>query len=435
MASYKWLGIFLLLFLWSAVASQNPAAAEAEPVLPNANAAQRIEWMDIHNGEVREVLLALAKVAGVNLAMDDAVAGTVTVRLKDISFTEALDLVTGLKGLTYQRRGDVVLIGSGEQLGRNFGRVYFYPLKYADAKTLLDSLNLPFLDRAAEKQSRLRLDIATNTLVFHGTEEEAAKVRLLLEQLDVPPPQISLTAQVVAISRAGSQDLGVEWSWDRLPKMADYSEPSKSVNPDGSVDYYPGKISRGSALDRPGVIKFGRDPEGRPYEFYFQAKVNALVASGDAKVLARPRIMAMNNREARILIGDRVPVLTEKKNSRGETTVATEYIDAGIKLTYTPRINAAGEITASVHTEVSSPTLAPELKAYRITTREAQTQVRMKDGETMVIGGLIGSSETKNLRGIPYLSNLPVLGWLFKSQSHSRDDTEVVIFLTATIVK
>ncbi|HWR41456.1 MAG TPA: secretin N-terminal domain-containing protein [Patescibacteria group bacterium] len=395
----------------------------------------RVEQMNIQNGDVRDVLMALAKTAGANMIVDESVTGTVTAQLRDVSFEEALVLITRTKGLSFQRRDGVIIVGSGEQLGKGFDELHILPLKYAGAKDVAEVLGAALRERAGEKNQRLRVDTSRNIVIFWGTPAEKEQIERLLAELDAPPPQISLVARVVAIQRASSRDLGVDWSWDLLPKTADYGEPSKSVNPDGSVDYYPGTISRSSSLDRPGVIQFGRDPEGRPYEFYFQAKVNALVSSGNAKILARPQIMAIDGREAKILIGDRVPVVTEKKNNRGDITASTEYIDAGIKLTYTPRINTDGQITAIVHTEVSSPTLTPELKAYRITTREAQTHVRMRDGETMVIGGLIGSSETKNLRGIPYLSDLPVLGWLFKSQNNAKDDTEVVIFLTAKIIK
>ena len=124
-----------------------------------------------------------------------------------------------------------------------------------------------------------------------------------------------------------------------------------------------------------------------------------------------------------------------EKTENGKTTSTIEYIDAGIKLNYTPRINADGYITASVHTEVSTPTLVPEMKAYRVTTREAGTEVRMKDGETMVIGGLIGSEESGGKNKVPFFSDFPLLGKLFQSTHTAKSETEVVIFLTAQIVK
>lgn len=115
---------------------------------------------------------------------------------------------------------------------------------------------------------------------------------------------------------------------------------------------------------------------------------------------------------------------------------ATEYVDAGIKLRYTPIINSDGSmVTAEVHTEVSTPTLVSDLKNYRITSRQADTNVRMKNGETLIIGGLIGEEETKSVQRIPLLSKLPLLGNLFKNTSKRKTNTEVLMFLTPYITE
>ena len=142
----------------------------------------------------------------------------------------------------------------------------------------------------------------------------------------------------------------------------------------------------------------------------------------------------INGKEAHVLIGDRIPVLTDK-TSNGVSTSTVEYIEVGIKLEYTPSITADGTITAKVRTEVSTPTLVPDIKNYRITTREAESNVNMKDGETMVIAGLIGTEESRTSNKVPFLGDIPILGALFRSHHNTKSETEVVIFLTAKIVK
>jgi len=159
-----------------------------------------------------------------------------------------------------------------------------------------------------------------------------------------------------------------------------------------------------------------------------------LVTDGNANVLAKPKIIALNGKEAIINIGDRVPIPTTT-TSNNITTTSVTYENVGIILRYTPYINVDGQITAKVHTEVSSPTYVTEMKAYKFTTRSADTEVRLKDGETMVIGGLIGKEELNSIRRVPLLADLPIVGRLFESVSKSRDETEVIIFLTARIVK
>ena len=133
--------------------------------------------------------------------------------------------------------------------------------------------------------------------------------------------------------------------------------------------------------------------------------------------------------DSKVFIGSHIPVVTEKHNN-GESTYSTEYVDAGIKLTYTPVVSRDGYITSSVHTEVSTPTLISELKNYRINSRTADTNVRMRNGETLVIGGLISEEEQKQLQQIPFLSKIPLLGALFRNHYKSKSRTEVIMLLT-----
>ena len=146
-------------------------------------------------------------------------------------------------------------------------------------------------------------------------------------------------------------------------------------------------------------------------------------------MLATPSLVTIPGKEASIFIGSHIPVVTEKHNN-GESTYSTEYVDAGIKLTYTPVVSRDGYITSSVHTEVSTPTLISELKNYRINSRTADTNVRMRNGETLVIGGLISEEEQKQLQQIPFLSKIPLLGTLFKNHYHRKSKTEVIMLLT-----
>ncbi|WP_425060717.1 Type IV pilus biogenesis and competence protein PilQ [Sporomusa carbonis] len=442
--------------------------------ITGVSAANPLVNMNVTDGEVRDVLTALASIGRVNMVIDDSVSGTITIQLKNIPYDTVLDLVCKTKGLTYHEVNGVLVVGAADQIGRGFGSVHIFKLKYINPDAIKDTiLSILFGEKKGEKKveenaasknisshktsdnvsrstiasgtksseksaelDRLTIDYATNSLVLYGTAAEAEKIQKLLDDLDVPYQQVSLEAEVVAITKDKSKDLGIEWSWEATPQSADVTPPTYTAIQDSSgniVGYNvtPGKVTRDS---NKGVIQFGRNPEGYPYEFYYQAKINALVSNGDAKILAKPKITTINGKQAQILIGDRIPVLVESV-SNGTTTTTIEYVEAGIKLIYTPRINTDGQITATVHTEVSSPTLVSDLKAYRITTREAETTVRLKDGETMVIGGLIGTTDSETKKAVPFFSDLPVIGALFKNFSKSHNETEVVIFLTPRIVK
>ena len=370
--------------------------------------------MNVVNTEVRDVLTALASVGGVSIVADDSASGKITIQLTNIAFETALELVTKTKGLVYQKIGNVIVVASSEKLHKGFGSVQVIKVNYANLKKTL-ALVVP--------EDRLKVDDATNAIIFNGSPGEAEVIRKTLAELDVPYQQISLEAQVVALNKNVSKDLGIDWSWSGLPAKTERDTTTTGTTTDTTI-----------TREYPGVIRFGRNPEGIPYEFTFQAKLSALVSKGDARILAKPNITTIDGKEANILIGDRIPVLVDRTEN-GKTTTTIEYVDAGIKLKYTPRINADGQITAVVHTEVSTPTLVPEMKAYRITTREAETNVRMQDGETMVIGGLIGSEESGGKNRVPFLADLPILGKLFESVHKTKTETEVIIFLTARIVK
>ena len=150
-------------------------------------------------------------------------------------------------------------------------------------------------------------------------------------------------------------------------------------------------------------------------------------------MLARPNITTVQGHEALINIGAEVPV-PRVATSNNVTTTGIEYREAGIILRYTPRVTADGNIVARVHTEVSTPVYVEDLKAYRFQKRSADTTVRLKNGETMVIGGLIDSDESRSLSKIPFLGDLPVLGAFFRSVRTSRTETELMIFLTAHVL-
>lgn len=415
--------------------------------------------MNVTNGEVRDVLSALAAVGGVSIVTDDSVTGKITIQLNDIPFDTALDIVTKTKGLHYQKLDNVIIVGSPDQINRGFGQINIFKLQYAKAADVVNLLGVIFKDgqqgtpqggqqqtvatqttqstaanpintNSQQTNGRLKVDDATNSLIFSGTPSEVEQIRKILAEIDIPYQQVSLEAQVVAINNDAAKNMGVEWEWSKAPNYPEYDPPTYDSN--GHITE-PGKYIRDKE-DMVGTIRFGRSPGGYPYEMYYQFKINALVTDGKANVLAKPKIMTINGKEAVINIGGEVPI-SVTTISDNTTTTSVEYKEAGIILKYTPRINADGYITATVHTEVSSPVYVEAMKAYRFNKRSADTEVRLKDGETMVIGGLIGKEEAKNFSKVPFLGDLPILGSLFRNSNNTKSESEVVIFLTAHIVK
>ena len=397
--------------------------------------------LEVVDADVTALLTSIARLSGLDLILDDSVKGRISLSLKDVEPEEALMLIGKAKGLVVQHEGKVLLVRAAKE-ATPFYRMHVLPVRYADLDTAFAAVKLSLgeagifaidenkkngkediseqgLYRTGE---RLLIDRATNALLFYGTEEERVRAEAVLHSLDVPTEQVSLEARVVALEKNAAKELGVDWDWSPLP-----------IDPHGTAKGGSEGGRRGIDGDVPGVIRFGRTPEGKPYEFYYRAKIAALVTDGKANVLARPNITTRQGREAVINIGGSVPV-PETQTTNSTVTTSITYKKAGIILRYTPRVTADGNIVARVHTEVSTPVFVDDLKAYRFQKRSADTTVRLKNGETMVIGGLIDSDESRTLAKIPFLGDLPLLGAFFRTVRTSRNETELMIFLTAHVL-
>ena len=419
------------------------AAALVWTLLLSVPAAAAPVTIDVTGGDVRAVLLAVARMANIPLIVDDGVAGAVTAHLTGEG-EEVLRLVAAARGIHIERHGSVFLALSADARTEN-RRVHVYTVRYADPEELAHAANLSLTGEGkraivsknneerwnegsdSDTQRRVLVDRATNTLLFYGTESEALSVREIISALDVAPRQVSLEARVIAISKQAAKELGVDWSWSALPQY-----PRVRRGDDGAWEVG-GRNAGNEGTSAPGIIRFGRGPEGLPYEFYYSAAIRALITDGKAKMLARPNITTVQGHEALINIGAEVPV-PRTTTSNTVTTTGIDYREAGIILRYTPRVTADGNIVARVHTEVSTPVFVEDLKAYRFQKRSADTTVRLKNGETMVIGGLIDSDESRSLSKIPFLGDIPILGAFFRSVRTSKTETELMIFLTAHVL-
>lgn len=284
--------------------------------------------------------------------------------------------------------------------------IKIHPLSYLAAPEAVASLQ-------GLVAGKLGMDKNSNSLIYQGSEQEHHILTQLLNRLDKPTNQITLEAKIIAINQEHNKNLGINWNWDTIPQRDSNDDDDTNESNDTNFG---------------GNFKFWRG-----YAFRFNATLNALISKGRARVLARPHIITTPGREASIFIGDHIPVQTEKHDNSGNY-MATEYIDAGIKLQYTPLISQDGKmVTAKVHTEVSTPVLISELKNYRITSRTADTHVRMFSGQTLVIGGLINEEEQNTLQKVPFLGDLPLLGHLFRNRTKKSSKVEVMLLLTPHI--
>ena len=398
--------------------------------------------LHVKNAPIQEVLRSLAELTGKNIVFGGTVTGSVTADLDHVTPKEALHAMLVSQGLIAREEGGMLIV-FGESAMKNGGRATkSYKLSYAEAKEVAEGI------RQLSDSVHVAYNQTANAVILSGTPLEIMETAAVLRSLDVPEKQVKIEAEVIAVNRSHSKELGIDWDFKALTGSGEYHRESWNeqryvTDGAGNIKYDKNGNPRMRNIEHNGWnvkipegyagISYGRSVAGHPYTAFFRANLNALVSTGNSNILARPILVTMHAREAEILIGNKITVIVEPVDN-GVRTTTTEYRDAGIKLTYTPRISADGEITANVNAEVSTPYLVPEMRAYRIITRQANTLVRLRSGDMLTIGGLIDKEENKTFRKVPILGDIPLLGKLFQSKSRSVEESEIVIIIKAEIL-
>lgn len=411
--------------------------------------------LSVHDADLRSTIVLVGKTGGINVLVDDSVKGNVSISVTDVDPVRVLEIIAGIKNLRLLHEANVYIL-TAELMPAEPMQSYVLPIKFGDAEILrkavyksldiepdkplsetmkvkdVDGIERTYTynyrnrnsndwrtDENDEKDPRAKrvfVNPEVNALVLFGTPTEYERAKNLLAMLDVELKQVSVEARLIAIDKSDSKNLGVEWYWSPIPQ----NSSTRRENMSDSNAY--------------GLIQFGRAFENVRNEWYFNAKINALVTNGKAKILSRPNVMTIQGREAVINVGSSVPV-PRSQTTNSTVTTSFEYRDAGIILRYTPRINEDGTITATVHVEVSTPQYVADLQAYRFNTRSADTTVTVQNGEPMIIGGLIGAEEEKSVSKIPFLGDLPILGALFRNHRKNKSESELMILITARVIE
>ncbi|WP_031482518.1 type II secretion system secretin GspD [Maridesulfovibrio frigidus] len=278
-------------------------------------------------------------------------------------------------------------------------------------------------------------DASTNTLIVMADADQMPQINRFVEQLDQAQDQVYIEALVLETSLNNAKEFGVEWqgaveTGSGVSTFGYTASDSNLASYAASPSTVPGGFSMGVLGD---LISYG----GNSYPS-IAALVNFTKSAGDFNLISAPQIMTIDNSEAEIFIGENRPYKTgESTSSSGDSVVATyEYKDVGIKLNITPHINREeGLVKLEVYQTYNTVSTESTLELPVTNDRTTRTTVLLADGSTMVIGGLIQSDNTRTQSGVPYLSDLPLLGWLFKTQSTSGTKNTLMVFLSARIIK
>ena len=338
----------------------------------------------------------------------DTLEGKVTLEVRESSGKEAINKLGSQLGfLVYEEGGTFIVEGRHEEKERRHVRRIV-----ADTSTPEELSNL--IQTVVPKE-HIQVIPSTNEVVYYGTVHEILEVDKLLRSWHTTPKQVQLDVAVLAMEKGYAKELGVQWSFPGL-QSSGLSMHGKS----------------GSGIE--GNVHIGHIPKETSYSFLAHPEVSAKEGSSRMALIARPSIVAINGEEATILIGERVPVTVESIQN-GVTRTSIRYEEAGIRLRCKPYVLQGNHIDTIVEAEVSNPTLVPEMKAYRITTRQAKTRVRIPDGETLVIGGLMDRRTMRQWQKVPILGDIPLIGKLFQHSRKTKDEVELYILVTAKVIR
>ena len=377
--------------------------------------------VDFKDAPIESVLRTLSYKSGVNIVYSRDVTGLVTIRLKDVSWEKALDVILKTYGYAYDydKEANIIRVATPANLKQEELITKVFTLNYATAAEVAGSIEKMLTPGRGKVQS----DVRTNLLIITDIPAVFAKIEEVITKLDCRTPQVMIEAKMVKTSLQNYEKLGIDWQYQSTTDRPD----------EHSLDFH-GQFLTDIGTGSGGVFKMGTLTADN-----YAATLEILSDRVDTDILSSPRITTLNNQEASINVGENYPFPTYERNEETGAMQITGYEerDVGIKLVVTPTVNAEGYVTMKIHPEVSASAgtvTFGDIIVPKITLEEADTTVRVKDGQTVVIAGLIKESTTKDRKKIPLLGDIPLLGLLFQRKSDTVDKTDLLIFITPTIV-
>jgi type IV pilus secretin PilQ/predicted competence protein len=406
--------------------------------------------LDFQDADINDILRLIAEVGKVNIIAGGDVQGKITTRMTEVPWDQALDVILKINGLAQERSGNIIRVAPlekftnerQERLKAQITEVQAEPLvtrivpaNYATAKNLR-----PNLEKLLSKRGTMIIDDRTNTMIITDTQASLDAVLALIEKLDRPTPQVMIEARIVESSRTFLRELGIQLGL-AYSQITDKTFPNRIDVRGGVPATNTGGLTPPTApanflLDLPAAVALG---QGGAIGFslasiggtILDAQLSALESSGRGKIISSPKIATLDNTEAQIQSGRKIPVATVSAEG-----TRTEFVDANITLKVTPHVTPNEFIGMKITATKNEADFTQQVNGIpTITTREANTDMLVKDGDTVVIGGLYRRTIQSSRSGIPGLSDIPILGRLFHKERQQDDSDELLIFLTPRIIR
>lgn len=390
--------------------------------------------LELVDADLKQVFRLFHEISGLNFILDPSVGGKVTVVLDNVPWDQCLDIILRNSGLAQTFENNVVRISTTTQLAKEAQQrralkeaqlldeepvTITRKLSYAKAQEVDRIIKRMLTGGATGGSSRFQsqYDERTNIIIFTTIPGRAEAISKLLDELDQQSPQVMIEARIVETSREFTRDLGIDWGF--------LANDQRGAGNSFSVDYDL-NLPRVADANRLGLFFGDLGPNG----FAIDIALDALETEGRGRVLSAPKIMAQNNTTAIIEQGTQIPVVNTTA-----TEINVEFISASLKLEVTPQITAEGTIIMDIKVENNSPDFNNRVGTTpAINTQRASTRVLVEDGGTAVIGGVFFLNEGESEVGVPGLRKIPGLGWLFRNRNITKQNKELLIFITPKIV-
>jgi len=462
--------------------SATPGKKDAREVAGNAGRETKAYGgprilLDVQDADIKAVLRLLSEQGNVSIVSGDDVKGTLTLKMKDVSWEQALDTILDLKGLTQKREGKVITAMTLEKMKKDevdrqaameakrkseFDRAQPAPeplitrvvsIDYNDAKKLTENIrDLLTKDKDGKTLGSVKVDEHSNSLIIQATRQEMTRLFPLIERIDKPTSQILIKANIVETTKDTARNLGIQWGGAYGQKVGNQSLYVTPGGMGGST-VAPGSVLSGGYTPTSGVT--GTSGQGFGVNFpaamdatasaslglllgtiggnILDVQLSALQKDGKLNILSSPSITTLDNQMAFTENGDIVPFATTE-TSGGTLTRSIKKEEATLRLEITPHVIDGEKLKMKIVVKKNEvdPSRNVDGNPY-IIKKQTETNLIAQDGETIVISGLTKQKRLDNTSGIPWLKDIPVLGWLFKGEGKSELMEEVLIFITPSL--
>jgi type IV pilus assembly protein PilQ len=413
--------------------------------------------LNFQNIEIRAVLQLIADFTGLNLVASDTVTGSVTLRLRNVPWDQALDIILKSKGLGMRQAGNVMMVGPQEEIAARERleleslrqvtelsplRTEFIQINYAKASDFASLIQTGETSLLSERGS-VSIDERTNTLIVQDVAASLEEIRDMISKLDIPVRQVMIESRIVNADENFTRDLGVQFGYSKHTSQLDQAngelfgaiggglpgrtqfEPGPTSFNTGGTDNLMVNLPVAGATSALGLAV------GKIGSYLLQLELSALLAEGRGEDIASPKVITANQSEALIESGVEIPF--QQATSSGATSVT--FQKAVLALRVTPQITPDNRVLLELDVSQDTRGSPDVLGVPPINTRNVATTVLVDDGETVVLGGIYNQIDRNSLDRVPFFGDLPYLGFLFKKNRIEKSRTELLIFVTPRILR